>query len=308
MINNSIVIATRGSQLALWQANHVKSLIESHYPDYKVTIKVMKTTGDRILDRPLADIGGKGLFVKEIEQAIISHEADIAVHSMKDVPILLADGLEICTVLVRQLPNDAFLSLKYNSIDELQNGAVVGTSSLRRKLQLLAIKPNLSIKDLRGNVDTRIRKLESGEYDAIILAQAGLNRLGLTEHIKETISTDTILPAACQGALGVEARSDDKQMLELLAPLKSPEAELTTIAERAFLIKLNGGCQVPIACYANITNGKMCVAGYLASLDAKLVIKREVSGRASDAGQLGDELANMVLADGGDKLLMGLNG
>ena len=211
----TVTIATRGSELALWQANHIKDLIENEHPGVTVLLKIIKTTGDKILDVPLAKIGGKGLFVKEIEQALIDREADIAVHSMKDVPITLPPELEIYLNPIGEEPNDAFLSVKYNSIAGLPVGATVGTSSLRRKLQLTQMRPDLEIKDLRGNVNTRLKKLGDGLYDAIILAKAGLKRLGLTQYIKETLPVDIMIPAVCQGVLGIEVRKTDEKIKKL---------------------------------------------------------------------------------------------
>lgn len=298
-----LTIATRGSALALWQANHIKSLIENKHPGCTVELNVIKTTGDKILDVPLAKIGGKGLFVKEIETALLEKKADLAVHSMKDVPVELPHELEIYVNPERESPNDAFLSVKYNSISELPEGAVVGTSSLRRKLQLLQYKPFLTIKDLRGNVDTRIRKMTEGEFDAIILAQSGLNRLGLTEHVKETITSDKMIPAVCQGALGIEVRKDDAKTKELLTFMKDPVTETAVAAERAFLTRLNGGCQAPIACHAVINGDNIVITGYLSSLDGKNIYKHDIKGEAKDAGSLGDSLAQMILSDGGAEVL-----
>ena len=298
-----LVIATRGSALALWQANHIKDLIEKEHPQCSVELNVIKTQGDKILDVPLAKIGGKGLFVKEIEEAMLAGQADIAVHSMKDVPVELPEELEIWVNPRRESPYDAFLSVKYKSIDELPAGAVVGTSSLRRKLQLLALKPDLSIKELRGNVDTRIRKMTDGEYDAIILAQSGLNRLGLTEHIRQTIPAEVMLPAICQGALGIEARKDDSKTKELLAFLKDKTTETAVAAERAFLTKLEGGCQAPIGAHAVLNGSTLTLTGFLSDLEGKKVIKERISGNSADAAGLGTKLAESILAYGGQAIL-----
>jgi hydroxymethylbilane synthase len=299
----NLTIATRGSALALWQAKHIKSLIEARYADCTVELNIIKTSGDKILDVPLAKIGGKGLFVKEIEEALLAKKADLAVHSMKDVPVALPEALEIWANPRRESPNDAFLSAKYNSISELPAGSVVGTSSLRRKLQLLQINPTLNIKDLRGNVDTRIRKMLDGEYEAIILAQSGLNRLGLTEHIKQTIPADVMLPAVCQGALGIEVRKEDTQLKYMLAFLNDETTEAAITAERAYLIKLEGGCQAPIGGHAVINGDKLKISGFLSTLDGQQVIQDELEGSIKDARLLGKALATRMLKNGGEDIL-----
>lgn len=299
----TLTIATRGSALALWQANHIKSLLETEHPGLEVALNVIKTTGDKILDVPLAKIGGKGLFVKEIETALLNGEADLAVHSMKDVPTELPQELELYANPRKELPNDAFLSVKYGSLAELREGAVVGTSSLRRKLQLSAYKQGLVIKDLRGNVDTRIRKMVDGEYDAIILAASGLKRLGLTEHIREIIPVDIMIPAVCQGVLGIEVRREDEKTKALLKFLKDEKTETVAAAERTFLKKLEGGCQAPIACHGVLEEGKIRVVGYLADLDGKTVIKKEITGPGDEAAQTGEKLAEEMLAAGGAAIL-----
>ena len=298
-----LTIATRGSALALWQANHIKDLLESHHIGLEVKLNVIKTIGDKILDVPLAKIGGKGLFVKEIETALMENEADLAVHSMKDVPTELPASLELYANPKKELPNDAFLSVKYSSLEEMKAGDSVGTSSLRRKLQLNKLVSGLNIKDLRGNVDTRIRKMAEGEYDAIILAAAGLKRLGLTEHVRQLIPVESMIPAVCQGVLGLELRRDDARTKELISFLKDPETETTVAAERAFLKKLEGGCQAPIACHAVLADSKLSLTGYLADLDGRRVIKLYHQGSASLAKELGEELAENVLASGGYEIL-----
>ncbi|MDR2869775.1 MAG: hydroxymethylbilane synthase [Deferribacteraceae bacterium] len=298
-----ITIATRGSALALWQANHIKALIEAEHPSVVVALNIIKTSGDKIQDVPLAKIGGKGLFVKEIEEALLAGTADLAVHSMKDVPVALPDSLEIFANPRRESPFDALLSVKFNDIHSLPAGAIVGTSSLRRKLQLLSLNPNLVIKDLRGNVDTRIRKLLDGEYDAIILAQSGLNRLGQIEHIRETIAADAMLPAICQGALGIEVRKDDSSVKALLAFLKDKDTETALTAERAYLTKLEGGCQAPIGGYATLQNGKLLLQGFLSDLEGKRIIKDQLEGKVEDAAKIGTALAEKILAAGGAAIL-----
>lgn len=298
-----LVIATRGSELAVWQANYIKSLIENKYKDIKVVLKKIKTQGDKILDVPLAKIGGKGLFVKEIEEALLSKDADIAVHSMKDVPIELPAGLEIFVTPKREEPNDAFLSVKYSSLKELPENAVVGTSSLRRKLQLLKLRNDLIVKDLRGNVNTRIRKMLEGNFDAIILAKSGLKRLNLTEHIKETVSMDKILPAVCQGILGVEVRSDDSKTKEIISFINDKETMIRARCERAFLRGLQGGCQVPIAGYSEIIGNKIYLKSLLSSLDGKKHLFVEDEDEIDNFEKLGERNAERILKSGGKEIL-----
>ncbi|MGA1863383.1 hydroxymethylbilane synthase [Deferribacter thermophilus] len=297
-----LVIGTRGSKLALWQANYIKSLIEEKH-NISVELKIIKTTGDKILDTPLAKIGGKGLFVKEIEEELLNKNVDIAVHSMKDVPVELPNGLEVGVFPIREEPFDAFLSLKYNSLQELPEGAVVGTSSLRRKVQLIKKYPHLKIKDLRGNVDTRIRKLTEGQFDAIILAKAGLKRLGLLEHVKQTIDDSLMIPAVCQGTLGIEYREDDKKVQEIINFLNHEETVYRTKAERAFLKKLEGGCQVPLGCLAILDGNVLKVKGFLSDLKGEKFLYEEIEGDKSDAVKLGLQLAEKILSKGGKKII-----
>lgn len=299
---NKLVIGTRGSKLALWQANHIKSLIESTH-HIEVELKIIKTTGDKILDTPLAKIGGKGLFVKEIEEELLNKKVDIAVHSMKDVPVELPNGLEVGVFPVREEPYDAFLSVKYNSLDELPEGAIIGTSSLRRKIQLMRKYPNLVIKDLRGNVDTRIRKLTEGQYDAIILAKAGLKRLGLLKHVKQTIDDTLMIPAVCQGTLGIEYREDDQDVQKVISFLNHEETVFRTKAERAFLKRLEGGCQVPLGCIANLDGDRLILKGFLANLDGTKYIYEEIEGDKTDAVKLGLKLAENILGKGGKEII-----
>lgn len=298
-----LVIGTRGSKLALWQSNYIKSLIEERYKNIKVDLKIIKTQGDKILDTPLAKIGGKGLFVKEIENALLDGSADIAVHSMKDVPMDLPEGLTLFATPVREEPNDAFLSVKYNTIRELPQNAVVGTSSLRRKLQLLRMRKDFIIKDLRGNVDTRIRKLVEGEFDAIILAKAGLNRLKMTEYIKETISIEDILPAVCQGTIGIELRENDKKTQEIVSFINHETTMIRTKCERAYLKKLQGGCQVPIAGFSQINDGNIHLKALLSSLDGKKHIYEEGFSSIDKAEELGKSIAEKILNNGGKEIL-----
>jgi len=298
-----LVIGTRGSKLALWQSNYIKSLIEERYDNIRVELKIIKTQGDKILDTPLAKIGGKGLFVKEIENALLDGSADIAVHSMKDVPMDLPEGLTLFATFVREEPNDAFLSVKYNTIRELPQNAVVGTSSLRRKLQLLKMRKDFIIKDLRGNVDTRIRKLLEGEFDAIILAKAGLNRLKMTEYIKETIPIEKILPAVCQGTIGIELRESDKKTQEIVSFINHEATMIRTKCERAFLKKLQGGCQVPIAGFSQINDGNIHLKALLSSLDGKKHIYEEGFSSIDKAEELGKSVAEKILNNGGKEIL-----
>lgn len=297
-----VTIATRGSNLALWQAHHIKGLLEQKH-GVEVELNIIKTKGDKILDVPLAKIGGKGLFVKEIEQALIDGEADIAVHSMKDVPMEMPEGLTLYASPEGETPFDCFVSVKYKEVTELPEGAVVGTSSLRRKLQLKKNRPDLQIKDLRGNVNTRLAKLEAGEYDGIILAKAGLVRLELGDVVKETFTTDQMLPACCQGILGIQIRENDKPVMELLDFLRHDETETRVKMERAFLRRLEGGCQAPIAGHSVITGEKICMKGIVADLDGKTFIEQVIEGPAADAEKLGLELAEKVLDAGAKEIL-----
>ncbi|MCU4675079.1 hydroxymethylbilane synthase [Catenovulum sp. 2E275] len=296
-------IATRDSLLALWQAEYVQQELQKHHPELTVELVKIKTKGDKILDTPLAKIGGKGLFVKELEVAMLEGEADIAVHSMKDVPMEFPQGLGLSVICEGEDPRDAFVSNQYNSLDELPQGAVVGTSSLRRQCQLLSIRPDLQIKSLRGNVQTRLRKLDDGEFDAIILACAGLIRLKLTDRIKQSIAPETILPAVGQGAVGIECRTDDTQTQALLACLGDQLTTTRLTAERAFNTKLNGGCQVPIAGYATINNGEMFLRGLVTSLDGKQRFYTEKTGPVENAHAMGEAAATDLLNAGAKAVL-----
>jgi hydroxymethylbilane synthase len=302
-VRNKIVIATRESQLALWQANNVKASLEALYPEINVELLGMTTKGDQILDSPLSKIGGKGLFVKELEKALLDGEADIAVHSMKDVPMEFPEGLGLSVICEREDPTDAFVSNTYNSIEELPQGAVVGTSSLRRSCQLQMHRPDLVIKNLRGNVNTRLRKLDEGEYDAIILATAGLVRLEMADRIKTRISDTFSLPAGGQGAMGIECRSDDAELIKLLAPLQHQETAYRVIAERAVNKRLNGGCQAPIACFALLEGDELFIRGLVGSTDGKRMVRGEIRGDKANAEALGIQLAEQLLADGAQALL-----
>ncbi len=302
-MKKEVVIATRGSKLALWQAEYIKHKIENHHKDISCRLEIIKTMGDKILDVPLSKIGGKGLFVKEIETALLDKKADLAVHSMKDVPMELPDGLELFESPLCEEPNDAFLSIKYNSLDDLPQGARVGTSSLRRKCQLLELRSDLEVLDLRGNVQTRMQKLNDGIYDAIILAYAGLKRLEIVENIKEILPIEKMLPASCQGILGIEIRSDDDEIKEILSFIGDKDSYTRARCERAFLCRLQGGCQIPIGCHSVLQDDKIYVKGIIYNLDGSKKIAKEYTGDKSNPEQAGIELAEMVLAAGGDKIL-----
>jgi hydroxymethylbilane synthase len=292
-------IGSRGSQLALWQAHHIKALLESK--GHTVELEIIKTTGDKILDVALAKVGTKGMFTKEIEEALEAGTVDLAVHSLKDLPTELAGPFEIAAITERVDPRDAFLSVKYDSITALPKGAKVGTSSLRRQAQLMQVRPDLEIFPLRGNVDTRVRKLEEGLYDAIILAAAGLTRLGKTQLVKEIIPTDLMVSAAGQGALGIEIRKGDERMRDVLAFLNDPNARAATICERALLNKLGGGCQVPIGAYAEVKDGVVFLTAVCAHPDGSQLLKEKASGK--DPVEVGERAGDILLRRGADKIL-----
>ncbi|CAD2226176.1 porphobilinogen deaminase (PBG) (Hydroxymethylbilane synthase) (HMBS) (Pre-uroporphyrinogen synthase) [Pseudoalteromonas sp. 3J6] len=296
-------IATRKSALALWQAEFVKAQLEHFHDDVRVELVPMSTQGDIILDTPLAKIGGKGLFVKELEQAMLDGRADIAVHSMKDVPVEFPDDLELHTICEREDPRDAFVSNNFANIDALPQGAIVGTSSLRRQCQIRAMRPDLEIRDLRGNVNTRLAKLDSGQYDAIILAAAGLIRLEMGERIRDFIEPEVSLPANGQGAVGIECRIDDSVTKALLAPLEHNETRIRVNAERAMNRHLEGGCQVPIGAYALVDGNQVHLRGLVGAIDGSEILRDEISGHVDDAEKLGIELAKKLLAQGADKIL-----
>lgn len=299
----NLIIGTRQSLLALWQSNHIASLLRKQYPDCQVTLKKIVTKGDRILDVPLAQIGGKGLFTKEIETELLDGTVDLAVHSLKDMPTVLPEGLCLTAITTRANVGDAFVSNKYASFSELPQGAVLGTSSLRRKAQLLAVRPDLKIVDLRGNVDTRLRKLDEGQMDAIILAAAGLERLGHADRIREIIPTTVCLPAVGQGALAIECRSDNKEVRDMLAFLNDLPTKQATDAERAFLGLIEGGCQVPIGVYAEVENDNVKIEAVIASLDGSKVLRNNITGPAVNAADLGRKLGQQMLAEGGEQIL-----
>lgn len=303
MAARTLRIATRKSPLALWQANFVKDRLEALHPDLQVELVPMSTQGDKILDTPLAKVGGKGLFVKELETAMLEGRADIAVHSMKDVPVEFPDGLGLHTICEREDPRDAFVSNHFNQIDELPQGAVVGTSSLRRQCQLRAARPDLVIRDLRGNVNTRLAKLDAGEYDAIILAAAGLKRLEMAHRIAAFIEPEQSLPANGQGAVGIECRLDDHELHALLAPLEHPETRIRVLTERAMNRTLQGGCQVPIGAYALVQGEEVWLRGLVGSPDGSRVIRDEIRGPLAEGEALGHTLAQRLLAAGADVIL-----
>ncbi|MFL9602503.1 hydroxymethylbilane synthase [Aeromonas dhakensis] len=303
MAARTLKIATRKSPLAMWQANFVKDRLEALYPELQVELVPMSTQGDKILDTPLAKVGGKGLFVKELETAMLEGRADIAVHSMKDVPVEFPEGLGLHTICEREDPRDAFVSNRFTAIDELPQGAVVGTSSLRRQCQLRAARPDLVIRDLRGNVNTRLAKLDAGEYDAIILAAAGLKRLEMEHRITAFIEPEQSLPANGQGAVGIECRLDDHELHALLAPLEHPETRIRVLTERAMNRALQGGCQVPIGAYALVEGEEVWLRGLVGSPDGSRVIRDEIRGPLADGEALGHTLAQRLLADGADVIL-----
>jgi hydroxymethylbilane synthase len=296
-------IGTRGSKLALAQSKWVKEKIEERHTDVRVELIRIKTTGDKILDSPLSKIGGKGLFVKEIEEALLNKHIHMAVHSMKDVPAELPDELMLCAFPEREDPRDAFISLKDKSIENLPKGSSLGTSSLRRAAQLLHIRPDLDIIALRGNVGTRLRKLESRDVRAIILAAAGLRRLGLEDRITSVIPSEQVLPAIGQGALGLEVRRSDHDTISLLDFLNHKPTEITVRSERAFLKQLEGGCQVPIAAFALLNSNKVHLRGMVAELDGSRVIRDEISGNMHQAEEMGINLAKRLLDAGAGDIL-----
>ena len=303
-----IRIATRKSPLAMWQAEYVKARLEAIHSDLTVELVPMTTKGDVILDTPLAKVGGKGLFVKELEVAMLENRADIAVHSMKDVPVEFPQGLGLHVICEREDPRDAFVSGRYKSIDELPQGAVVGTSSLRRQCQIRALRPDLQITDLRGNVGTRLAKLDNGDYDAIILAAAGLKRLKLEARIASFIAPEVSLPANGQGAVGIECRTDDEQVKALLKPLEHEETRLRVLAERAMNTRLEGGCQVPIGAFAEIEGDQLTLRGLVGNPDGSEVIFDTVSGDKSQAVELGEQLAELLLEKGAKVILDSIYG
>ncbi len=307
-MSREIRIATRKSALALWQAEYVKSRLEASHPGLKVSLVPMVSRGDKLLDAPLAKIGGKGLFVKELETALMENEADIAVHSMKDVPMEFPEGLGLYCICEREDPRDAFVSNHFDDLDALPPGSVVGTSSLRRQAQLLARRPDLKIQFLRGNVNTRLAKLDAGEYDAIILAAAGLVRLGFGERIRSSISVDESLPAGGQGAVGIECRTTDSELHALLECLNHAPTATRVVAERALNKRLNGGCQVPIACYAVLEGDQLWLRGLVGQPDGTVLLRAEGRAPAADAEALGVQVAEALLDQGAEQILQAVYG
>ncbi|PSV13362.1 hydroxymethylbilane synthase [Photobacterium kishitanii] len=308
MTTQPIRIATRKSPLAMWQAEFVKAELELAHPGLVVELLPMVTKGDIILDTPLAKVGGKGLFVKELEVAMLEGRADIAVHSMKDVPVEFPEGLGLVTICEREDPRDAFVSNHYDSIDDLPLGAIVGTSSLRRQCQLRSQRPDLIVNDLRGNVNTRLRKLDEGQYDAIILATAGLKRLKMNDRIRSKIAPEVSLPAVGQGAVGIECRLNDQRVRDLLAPLNHQPTATRVLCERAMNNRLQGGCQVPIGSYSELQGDNIWLRALVGEPDGSIIIRAEISGPIAAAEQLGETLADELLAKGAKDILDRLYG
>jgi len=308
MTESSLRIATRKSPLALWQANHVRDALLARNPGLKVELLTMTTQGDKILDTPLAKVGGKGLFVKELEVGMLEGRADLAVHSMKDVPVEFPDGLGLAAVLPREDPRDVLISNRVSSIDELPEGARVGTSSLRRQCQLRARRPDLQILDLRGNVNTRLKKLDDGAYDAILLAAAGVRRMGWESRITELLPPEQFLPAIGQGAIGIEIRLDDERVASLVAQLNDPRTATRIVAERALNERLQGGCQVPIAGYSEISHGVIVLRALVGRPDGSELVQGVISGKPEDAEELGQVLADDLLSRGAREILADVYG
>ncbi len=305
-----ITIATRGSMLALWQANHIKALLAARYEDLEAKLLTIRTKGDKVLDVPLASVGGKGLFVQEIEEALLDGRADLAVHSMKDVPMVLPDGLMLGAVLKREVSHDVFVSEKYPTLESLPPGAVVGTSSLRRQAQLLSYRTDLTVSMLRGNVETRVRKMREGMYDAVILAAAGMKRLGISAAHMQPLTPPLFLPAVGQGALGIEIRTDRQDLKDIISFLNHAETMLCLTAERSFLRRLDGGCQVPIAAHAVMREGHMELTGLVADVAGKTVLRetRRCQASPEQAEIMGTGLADHLLAQGAGAILSELYG
>ena len=304
----SLKIGTRGSKLALWQANWVRTALEKAHPDIAVELIIIKTKGDKIQDVPLAKVGGKGLFVKEIEEALLDQRIDLAVHSMKDMPGEIPPGLCIGPVPAREMPVDVLISGNGQTLSELKKGASIGTSSLRRAAQLLHLRPDIEIVPLRGNLDTRLRKLDEGQMDAIVLAAAGVRRLGLENRVTEYLDPARMLPAVAQGALCIEIREEDPETDRLVRVLNQPETRTVVLGERAFLHRLEGSCQIPVAGYGTVENGRFTINGLVANLDGTVVLQEIAAGQAEKAREIGVELAEKLLAMGADRILQELTG
>ena len=305
-MKRKLTIGTRKSALALWQAEYIKKALEGYDPELTVTLEHIVTKGDKILDVPLARIGGKGLFTTELESRLLAGTIDLAVHSLKDLPADLPDGLCLAAVTARSHVHDVFVSNRYAALDALPQGACVGTSSLRRRAQLLARRPDLTVRDLRGNVDTRLKKLDDGEYDAIILAEAGLTRLGLTDRITQLLPTDTMIPAVGQGALAIETRADDDDLKQALSFLCDEETTAATTAERTFLAAINGSCQVPVGVYGKAKDGQLTLSCIIAAPDGSRVFRHQATGPVSDSRSLGQQAAKTRLDEGGRQILTDL--
>jgi hydroxymethylbilane synthase len=308
MTRSTLILGTRGSKLAVHQSQWVQARLQEMAPGLSISLKRIQTSGDKIVDVPLAKIGGKGLFVKEIEDALLSKDIDLAVHSMKDVPTALPSGLEIVCIPPREDPRDALITRDGCGLDQLKHGATIGTSSLRRQAQLLHYRPDFKIDMLRGNLDTRLRKLREGQFDAIVLAAAGLRRLDWEREITEYLPVRISLPAIAQGALGIEARSDDTFVRDLLRRFEDPPTRITVTAERALLHRLEGGCQVPIAAHAVIEGEALTLDGLVASVDGRRIIRHQIQGVPAEAHRLGTQLAERLLSEGGDVILKEIYG
>lgn len=305
-MKRNLTIGTRKSALALWQAEYIKKALEGHDSELTVTLEHIVTKGDKILDVPLARIGGKGLFTTELESRLLTGTTDLAVHSLKDLPADLPDGLCLAAVTARTYVHDVLVSNHYDSLDALPQGACVGTSSLRRRAQLLAYRPDLTVRDLRGNVDTRLKKLDDGEYDAIILAEAGLHRLGLANRISQLLPTDIMIPAVGQGALAIETRTDDDELKQALAFLCDPGTTAATTAERAFLAAINGSCQVPVGVYGRAKNDQLILSCIIAAPDGSRAFRHQTTGLLTSGAALGQEAAKTLLDCGGRQILTDL--
>jgi hydroxymethylbilane synthase len=303
---DKIVIGTRGSELALWQTNWVKTELEKNYPELEIKVEIIKTKGDKILDVSLSKIGDKGLFTKEIEIALLEKKIDLAVHSLKDLPTVLSKGLQIGAVSEREDQRDVFISNKYNLIEELPDKASVATGSLRRKSQLLNYRPLLNIVDIRGNLQTRFKKFEENGYDGMILAYAGLKRLGMDEKITQIIPVELMLPAVSQGVMAVEIREGDEDILGLLSVINNKTSEIETSAERSFLNALQGGCQVPIGVYSHISGEKLHIEGMVASIDGKTLLRDKIVGDAKYSIAMGKKHAEKLKAQGAEEILTAL--
>ncbi len=302
-MRRELVIGSRGSVLALWQANLIAKLLKEIFPSLTVNIKKIKTTGDKILDSPLARIGGKGLFVKEIEVALEKREIDLAVHSMKDVPTEIPKGLTIASVIKREDARDVVISANSVHLKDLPQGAVIGTSSLRRKAQLLNFRPDFKIVDVRGNLDTRLKKMAEGQFEAMVLAAAGLKRMGWLDRATEILPLEIMLPAVGQGTIAVETRDDDKEILELVSQIDDKETRLAVFAERSLMKRLEGGCQVPIGALGQVSDNSLILRAMVASLNGEKLIRGEIRGESEKAEELGISLAEDLLKKGADKIL-----